>query len=39
MLWNRLRKLEAGFRSLTESIETTSPAGRILMQFLATFAV
>ena len=35
---DRLRDLEAGFRSLTEAIDTTSPAGRMLMQLLATFA-
>jgi DNA invertase Pin-like site-specific DNA recombinase len=34
----RLREVGAGFRSLTEAIDTTSPAGRMLMQLLATFA-
>ncbi len=33
----RLREAGAGFRSLTESIDTTTPAGRMLMQLLATF--
>lgn len=28
----------AGFRSLTESIDTTTPAGRMLMQMLGSFA-
>jgi len=28
----------AGFRSLTESIDTTAPAGRMLMQMLGSFA-
>lgn len=28
----------AGFRSLTESIDTTSPGGRMLMQMLGSFA-
>ena len=28
----------AGFRSLTESIDTTSPAGRMMMQMVGTFA-
>ena len=27
-----------GFRSLTESIDTTTPAGRMLMQLLGSFA-
>ena len=29
---------KAGFRSLTESIDTTVPAGRMLMQMLGSFA-
>jgi DNA invertase Pin-like site-specific DNA recombinase len=28
----------AGFRSLTESIDTTTPAGRMMMQMVGTFA-
>jgi DNA invertase Pin-like site-specific DNA recombinase len=28
----------AGFRSLTEAIDTTSPAGRMMMQIVGTFA-
>jgi DNA invertase Pin-like site-specific DNA recombinase len=31
-------KAGAGFRSLTESIDTTSPAGRMMMQIVGTFA-
>lgn len=37
-IMQRLRESGAGFRSLTESIDTSSPAGRMLMQLLATFA-
>ncbi len=36
-----LEKLEAagaGFRSLTESIDTTTPAGRMMMQMVGSFA-
>jgi DNA invertase Pin-like site-specific DNA recombinase len=29
---------EAGFRSLTEAIDTTTPAGRLMMQMLGAFA-
>ena len=29
---------QAGFRSLTEAIDTTQPAGRMLMQMLGSFA-
>jgi DNA invertase Pin-like site-specific DNA recombinase len=28
----------AGFRSLTEAIDTTTPAGRMLMQMVGSFA-
>ena len=28
----------AGFKSLTESIDTTSPAGRMMMQIVGSFA-
>jgi DNA invertase Pin-like site-specific DNA recombinase len=28
----------AGFRSVTESIETTTPAGRMMMQMVGSFA-
>jgi len=29
---------DAGFRSLTEAIDTTTPAGRMLMQLVGSFA-
>ena len=29
---------KAGFRSLTESIDTTTPAGRMMMQMVGVFA-
>jgi DNA invertase Pin-like site-specific DNA recombinase len=32
MLMERLAEAKAGFRSLTEAIDTTSPAGRMMMQ-------
>ena len=28
----------AGFRSLTENVDTTAPAGRMIMQMVASFA-
>ena len=34
----RLGKAGAGFRSLTEAIDTTTPAGRMMMQMLGAFA-
>ncbi len=34
----RIEAAGAGFRSLTESIDTTTPAGRMLMQMLGSFA-
>ncbi len=37
-IMERLHDLQAGFRSLTEATDTTSLAGRMLMQLLATFA-
>ncbi len=37
-IMEQLRETGAGFRSLTEAIDTTSPAGRMLLQLLATFA-
>jgi DNA invertase Pin-like site-specific DNA recombinase len=38
VIMDRLRDAKAGFRSLTEAIDTTSPAGRMLMQMLGAFA-
>jgi DNA invertase Pin-like site-specific DNA recombinase len=38
MLVERLGELKAGFRSLTEAIDTTTPAGRMMMQMVGAFA-
>ena len=37
-LMERLDKLGVGFRSLTESIDTTTPSGRMMMQMIGSFA-
>src|SRR4029077_2622859 len=37
-LMERLEEAEAGFRSLTEAIDTTTPAGRMLMPMVGAFA-
>ena len=37
-LMERIAASGAGFRSLTENIDTTSPAGRMLMQMVGAFA-
>ena len=37
-LMERIAQAEAGFRSLTEVIDTTTPAGRMLMQMVGSFA-
>ena len=37
-LMEKIAQAGAGFRSLTEAIDTTSPAGRMLMQIVGTFA-
>jgi DNA invertase Pin-like site-specific DNA recombinase len=34
----KLEKAGAGFRSLTEAVDTTTPAGRMMMQMLGSFA-
>jgi DNA invertase Pin-like site-specific DNA recombinase len=34
----RLAEAKAGFRSLTEAIDTTTPAGRMIMQMVGAFA-
>src|ERR1700736_4226354 len=34
----KITEAEAGFRSLTESIDTTTPAGRMMLQMLGAFA-
>jgi DNA invertase Pin-like site-specific DNA recombinase len=38
ILMERLHRLGGGFRSLTEAIDTTTPAGRMMMQMLGAFA-
>ena len=38
MIMERLGEAKAGFRSLTEAIDTTTPAGRMLMQMVGAFA-
>ena len=38
MLMERLAEARAGFRRLTEAIDTTSPAGRMMMQMVGAFA-
>jgi DNA invertase Pin-like site-specific DNA recombinase len=35
---DRIDKIGAGFKSLTESIDTTTPAGRMMMQMIGSFA-
>jgi DNA invertase Pin-like site-specific DNA recombinase len=37
-LMERIAQADAGFRSLTEAIDTTTPAGRMLMQMVGSFA-
>lgn len=37
-LLEKIEKQGAGFRSLTENIDTTSPSGRMMMQMLGSFA-
>ena len=37
-IMERIGDARAGFRSLTENIDTTSPAGRMMMQMVASFA-
>ena len=36
-LMERIKESGAGFRSLTESIDTTTPAGRMMMQMVGSF--
>lgn len=38
MLMERLGEAKAGFRSLTEAIDTTTPAGRMMMHMVGVFA-
>ena len=35
---DRIELAKAGFRSITEAIDTTTPAGRMMMQMLGAFA-
>jgi DNA invertase Pin-like site-specific DNA recombinase len=37
-IMERLGGVETGFRSLTEAIDTTTPAGRMMMQMVGAFA-
>ena len=37
-MMERLAEAKAGFRSLTEAIDTTTPAGRMMMQMVGAFA-
>ena len=37
-IMDRIERAGAGFRSLTESIDTTIPAGRMMMQMVGAFA-
>jgi len=37
-LLEKITQAGAGFRSLTEAIDTTSPGGRLMMQIVGTFA-
>lgn len=38
LLLEKVEQAEAGFSSLTEAIDTTSPGGRMMMQMIGTFA-
>ena len=38
VIMERIADAGAGFRSLTEAIDTTTPAGRMMMQMVAAFA-
>jgi DNA invertase Pin-like site-specific DNA recombinase len=38
VIMERLGEVRAGFRSLTEAIDTTNPAGRMTMQMVGAFA-
>jgi len=37
-IMERIEAAEAGLRSLTEAVDTTTPAGRMLMQMVGSFA-
>src|SRR4029078_11189560 len=38
MIMERIKEAEAGFRSLTEAIDTTTAPGRMMMQMVGAFA-
>ena len=38
ILMEKIKQAGAGFRSLTEAIDTSSPGGRMMMQIVGTFA-
>jgi DNA invertase Pin-like site-specific DNA recombinase len=38
LLMEKIQSLGAGFKSLTESIDATSPAGRMMLQIVGSFA-
>jgi DNA invertase Pin-like site-specific DNA recombinase len=38
MIMEKLQEGKAGFRSLTEAVDTTTPAGRMMMQMVGSFA-
>lgn len=38
MVMEKLQEGKAGFRSLTEAVDTTTPAGRMMMQMVGSFA-
>lgn len=38
VIMEQINKAGAGFKSLTESIDTTTPAGRMMMQMVGSFA-
>jgi DNA invertase Pin-like site-specific DNA recombinase len=37
-IMDRIQEKKAGFRSLTEAVDTTTPAGRMMMQMVGAFA-
>jgi DNA invertase Pin-like site-specific DNA recombinase len=37
-IMERIQEKKAGFRSLTEAVDTTTPAGRMMMQMVGAFA-
>ena len=39
MIMERIQEAKAGFRSLTEAIDTTTAPGRMMMQMVGAFAV